>query len=247
MYIFEHFVNQQPILHYTLVIGCCTILQKIFDAITADTGLSKGHKEDMHYMDTKEHQSTFVKNVTSYCPQTVLKHTIFLKYSEYKRLCNSLCITFAFVVVCVNCNFISWKIFRWPPTPGVSLNWRKAKMDSSRQAYWKWKIISDLLFSHQNLQYKKNKNTKKKNNKNKKFNKIWKVRTEWVNDITVRVRCWSVYYVKLSIKFFNFIFCYFLCFYKYKMRSNFANFKSYGIKKIIIVITATNKLFSKFP
>ena len=63
MHIFENFVNQQPILHYTLVIGCCTNLQKIFDTITADTGLAKGHKEDVHYMDAKEHQSTFVKKL----------------------------------------------------------------------------------------------------------------------------------------------------------------------------------------
>ena len=86
MHIFKNFVNQQPILHYTLVIGCCTTLQKIFDKITADTGLSKGYKEDVHYMDVKEYQSTFVKNVMLDCIQTVLKDTIFLKYSEYKRL-----------------------------------------------------------------------------------------------------------------------------------------------------------------
>ena len=60
-------------LHYTLVIGCCTTLQKIFETITADTGLSKGHREDVHYMNEKEHQSTFVKNVTLDCMQTVFK------------------------------------------------------------------------------------------------------------------------------------------------------------------------------
>ena len=93
MHIFENFVNQQPILRYTLVIGCCTTPQKIFDTITADSGLSKGHKKYVHSMDTKEHQSTAVKNITSECIQTVLKHTIFLKYSEYKRL---------YVVVCIS-------------------------------------------------------------------------------------------------------------------------------------------------
>ena len=42
-----------------MVIRCCTTLQKIFDTITADTGLSKGHKEDVHYMDEKEHAKDF--------------------------------------------------------------------------------------------------------------------------------------------------------------------------------------------
>ena len=63
MHILENFVNQQLILHYTLVIGCCTTLHKIFDTISADTGLSMGRKEDVHYVDAKEHQSPFVKNV----------------------------------------------------------------------------------------------------------------------------------------------------------------------------------------
>ena len=102
MHICANFVNQQPILHYTLIIGCCTTLQKIFDTITVGTGLSKEHKDDVHYMDAKEHQGTFLKNVTLDCIQTVLKHTIFLKYSEYKRLYNSFCINFAFEVVCIN-------------------------------------------------------------------------------------------------------------------------------------------------
>ena len=102
MHIFENFVNQQPIPHYTLVIGCCTTLKKIFNIITAVPGLSKGHKEDVCYMHTKEHQSILVQNVTLDCIQTVLKQTIFLKYSEYKRLYNSLCINFVFVVVCIN-------------------------------------------------------------------------------------------------------------------------------------------------
>ena len=47
------------------------------DTITADTGLSKRHKEDVHYMDAKEHQSISMKNVTLDCIQTVLKITIF--------------------------------------------------------------------------------------------------------------------------------------------------------------------------
>ena len=102
MHIFENFVNQQPILHYTLVICCFKTLQKIFDTITADTGLSKRHKEDVHYMDAKEHQNTFVKNVTLDYVQTILKHTIFLKYSEYKCLFNSFFIKFAFAVACIN-------------------------------------------------------------------------------------------------------------------------------------------------
>ena len=102
MHVFENFVNQQPLLHYTLVIGCCTTLQKIFDTTTANTGLSKGYKKDVHYMDAKEHQSTFVKNVALDYIQTVLKHAIFLKYSECMRLYNSFCISFTFVVVCIN-------------------------------------------------------------------------------------------------------------------------------------------------
>ena len=85
MHLFENFVNHQPILHYTLVIGCCTNLQKFFEPITVDTGLSKEFKENVHYLDTKEHQSTFVKKLTLYSNQTVLKHTIFHKYREYKR------------------------------------------------------------------------------------------------------------------------------------------------------------------
>ena len=101
MHIFENFVNQQQIQHYTLVIGCCTTLQKIFDTITVDTGLSKGHKEDVHY-GCKGTSKYFCKNVTLDCIQTVLKHTIYLRYSEYKRLYNSFCINFAFVVVCIN-------------------------------------------------------------------------------------------------------------------------------------------------
>ena len=102
MHIFENFINRHPILHYTLVTGCCTTLQKIFDTITANTGLSKGHKENVHGMDIKEHQSTFVKNVTLDCIQTVLKHTLFLKNSQYERLYKSFCINFTFVVVCIN-------------------------------------------------------------------------------------------------------------------------------------------------
>ena len=102
MHIFGNSVNQQPILLYTLVIGCCTTLPKTFDTITAETGLSKGHKDDVHYMDAKEHQSTFVKNITLDCIQTVLKHTIFPKYSDCKRLYNNFCINFAFAVVCNN-------------------------------------------------------------------------------------------------------------------------------------------------
>ena len=99
---FGNFINKQLSLHYTLVIDCCTMWQKIFDTITVDTGLSKGHKEDLHYMDAKEHESTFAKNVTLDCIQTVLKHTKFLKYNEYKRLYNGFCINFVFVVVCIN-------------------------------------------------------------------------------------------------------------------------------------------------
>ena len=72
------------------------------DTITADTGLPKGQEEDVHYMDAKEHQGTFVKNVTFDCIQTVLEHTIFLQSSEYKLLYNSFCIKFAFVVVTIN-------------------------------------------------------------------------------------------------------------------------------------------------
>lgn len=60
MRIFETAVNQQQILHYTLAIDSCTTLQKIFYTITADIGFSKGHKGNEHYMDAKEHQSTFV-------------------------------------------------------------------------------------------------------------------------------------------------------------------------------------------
>ena len=86
MHIFENFVYQQPLLHYSLEIDCCTTLHKMFDTITADTGLPKGQEEDVHYMDAKEHQSTFVKNVTFDCIQTVLEHTIFLQSSEYKLL-----------------------------------------------------------------------------------------------------------------------------------------------------------------
>ena len=67
-----------PALHYTIVIGCCTILKKISDTIKADNGLSKGHKEDVNYMDAKVHQSIFVKNLTLECIQIVLKHNIVL-------------------------------------------------------------------------------------------------------------------------------------------------------------------------
>ena len=102
MYTFENFVNQLAILHYTLVIGYRTIMPKIVDAITGDNGLSKGHKENVHYMDAKEHRSTFLKNVTLNCIQTVLKDTIFLKYSEYKRLYNIFWINCAFLVDCIN-------------------------------------------------------------------------------------------------------------------------------------------------
>ena len=55
MHIFEHFVNQQPILHYTMVIGCSKSIQTIFDTKASGTRLSKGHKEVVHYMDAKEH------------------------------------------------------------------------------------------------------------------------------------------------------------------------------------------------
>ena len=64
--------------------------------------MSKGHKEDVHYTDAKEHHSTFVKNVTLDSIETLLKHTIFLKYSEYKDSYNSFCIEFVFIVVCIN-------------------------------------------------------------------------------------------------------------------------------------------------
>ena len=105
MHIFENFVNQPPILHYTLVIDFCTNLQRILNKIVVDTGLSKWHIEDVHYINAKEHQSSLVKNVTMDCIQTILKHTIFLKYSEYKCLYNSFCINVVFVVVCIN-NFV---------------------------------------------------------------------------------------------------------------------------------------------
>ena len=102
MPIFENSVNQQQVLHYALVIGYCATLQKILDTITVETELSKQHKEEVHYADAKEHQSTCVKNAMLDCIQAVLKHAIFLKYRKYKRLYNSFCIKFAFVVVCIN-------------------------------------------------------------------------------------------------------------------------------------------------
>ena len=102
MHIFENVVNQQPILHYALAMGCCATLQKILDTITVETGLSKRHKEDVHYTDAKKHQSTCVKNVMLDCIQAILKHAIFLKYKQCKRLYNSFCIIFPFIVVCIN-------------------------------------------------------------------------------------------------------------------------------------------------
>ena len=72
MHIFEIFVYQQlpillqQLLHYTLVQSCSLNLQKVLNTITVDTG-SKGDKEDVHYIDTKEHQITFMKNLVLGC------------------------------------------------------------------------------------------------------------------------------------------------------------------------------------
>ena len=128
------FLNLEKIVLYR--VNCALqskvcLLKKIFGTITAGTGLSKGYNKDVHYMDAKEHQSTFVKNVTLDCIKTVLKDTIILKYSQYKRLYNSFWINFAFLVVCINKSY-DWNICdtilnanSYPVTPGISLNWRK--------------------------------------------------------------------------------------------------------------------------
>ena len=86
---FENLLNQRPVLHYTMVIGCSTTLQKIFDTIIVDTGLSKEHKENVHYMNTKEHQKKFVKNVMLDCIKNCFKNIPYSLNMVNKNVCTT--------------------------------------------------------------------------------------------------------------------------------------------------------------